>query len=366
MTDAVSMLTLHRRYFISPDVFLEETEKVFRERWLYLGRASQAVGPGDYFTSPVGDESLIALRADDGELRVFYNHCRHRGTQLATEPAGHCGNHLTCPYHAWSYALDGRLAGAPHMEDTPGFNKADYPLHKPAQANWEGGVFVNFSDHPEPFEQAFAPVLEKFAPWQVGELLPAHHEEYDVAANWKLICQNYSECYHCPIIHPALQKLSHYRDTENDLEEGAILGGPMRIGTEGGGLSRDGQRTAPPLPGLSGDDLQRAYYYVFFPNLFVSLQPDFVLTHHLQPKAPDRTRITCEWLYHPDALDAPGFDPQPTVDLWDEINRQDWAVNELTQRGLTSRAHTPGPYSTLETMPAAFDREYLKALGATP
>lgn len=365
MADTTPMLTLDRRYFISPDVFSEETEKVFRERWLYVGRAFQAAETGDYFTAEIEDESLIALRGDDGELQVFYNHCRHRGTLLATESAGHCGRHLTCPYHAWSYGHDGRLVGAPHMEETPGFNKADYPLKKPVQRIWEGGVFINFSDTPEPFERAFAPVLEKFAPWHVGELQPAHREEYDVAANWKLICQNYSECYHCPIIHPALEKLSHYRDTENDLEKGAILGGPMRIGAEGGGLSRSGQLSAPPLPGLSGDELQRAYYYVFFPTFFISLQPDFVLTHHLQRVAPDHTRIICEWLYHPDAIAMTDFDPQPTVDLWNEINRQDWAVSELTQRGLASRAHTPGPYSSLESMPAALDREYLKAMNAT-
>ena len=136
----------------------------------------------------------------------------------------------------------------------------------------------------------------------------------------------------------------------------------MRIGKEGGGLSADGTRAAPPLPGVQGEDLQRAYYYLLFPTLLVSLQPDFVLMHHLQRVAPDQTRIVCQWLYHPDAIATEGFDPKPTVDLWDEINRQDWRVSELTQAGVDSSAYRPGPYSSLESMPAAFDREYLKAM----
>ena len=130
----------------------------------------------------------------------------------------------------------------------------------------------------------------------------ARREVYEVAANWKLIVQNYSECYHCPIIHPSLEKLSHYRDTENDLEEGPFLGGPMRIGQEGGDLSRDGQRTAPPFPGVEGENLQRAFYYVLFPTLLLSVQPDFVLMHHLQRVAPNHTRIVCQWLFHPEAI----------------------------------------------------------------
>ena len=137
----------------------------------------------------------------------------------------------------------------------------------------------------------------------------------------------------------------------------------MQITREGGGLSAGGDLTAPALPGVTGDDLQNAYYYHLFPSLLVSFQPDFVLLHHLQRVSPDHTRITCHWLYHPESMAAAGFNAQPAVELWDKINRQDWHVSELTQRGLQSRAHMPGPYSALEDMPAAFDREYLRAMG---
>ena len=354
--------TLEQHYFTDPSTFEEETQKIFRDRWLFVERASTLKNVGDYVSVDLEGEGLLAVRDREEAIRVFYNVCRHRGTRLCTDPSGNCGKVITCPYHAWSYGLDGSLVGAPHMEETIGFNKGDFPLITPAQATWEGNVFVHIGKNPEPFEVAYAPVLTKFASWHVGELMPVHREVYEVRANWKLIVQNYSECYHCPIIHPALEKLSHYRDTENDLEEGPFLGGPMRIGQKDGGLSRDGKRTAPPLPRLKGENLQRAYYYLLFPTLLISLQPDFVLMHHLQRVAPDHTRIVCQWLYHPDAISQDEFDAQTTIDLWDEVNRQDWRVSELTQQGVASRAYRPGPYSALESMPAAFDREYLKTM----
>ena len=354
-------MTLERRYFIDDDIFAAETENIFHHRWLHLVRESALENSGDFFTVNLAGEDLLVVR--DGEtVRVHHNHCRHRGTQLCSEISGQSARVFTCPYHAWSYGLDGRLIGAPHMEETSGFDKTNYPLHAPAQVVWEGNVFVNFAESPEPFEQAYAPILTKFAAWHWGELQIAHTEVYEVAANWKLIVQNYSECYHCPIIHPELEKLSHYRATENDLTEGPFLGGPMQIAREGGGLSTGGERTAPPLPGVTGADLQNAYYYHLFPSLLVSFQPEFVLMHHLERVAVNHTRITCHWLYHPEAIATDGFNAQPAVELWDKINRQDWNVSELTQLGLASRAHTPGPYSALESMPAAFDREYLRAM----
>ena len=360
--DASLKKSLESRYFTDSSVFEEETLKIFRNRWLYLERASSIENSGDYVSADLEGEGVILLRDEEHGARVFYNMCRHRGTRLCNEPSGNCGKVIRCPYHAWSYALDGSLVGAPHMEETEGFRKGDYPLHSPAHATWEGSVFVHLGDSPEPFEKSYAPILNKFAPWHIGELKPVHRAVYEVDANWKLIVQNYSECYHCPAVHPELQKLSHYRDTSNDLEEGPFLGGPMRINQEGGGLSRGGKRTAPPLPGLKKENLQQAYYYLLFPTLLVSLQPDFVLMHQLQRVSAGHTRITCQWLYHPQAIDQDNFDPQPTIDLWDEINHQDWRVSELTQKGIGSRAYTPGPYSSLEGMPAAFDREYLAAM----
>ncbi|MCP4847318.1 MAG: aromatic ring-hydroxylating dioxygenase subunit alpha [Verrucomicrobiaceae bacterium] len=360
--DASINKSLESRYFTDATVFEEETRKIFHDRWLYLDRSSAIENPGDYTAVELEGQGLILTRDREEQEKVYYNMCRHRGTRILDQASGHCSKVIRCPYHAWSYALDGSLVGAPHMEETEGFKKEDYPLISPAHATWEGSVFVHLGDDPEPFEESYAPILTKFAPWHIGELKTVHREVYEVAANWKLIVQNYSECYHCPSVHPELQPLSHYRATSNDLEEGPFLGGPMRITQEGGGLSRGGKRTAPPLPGLTEENLQQAYYYLLFPTLLVSLQPDFVLMHQLQRVSANHTRIICQWLYHPQAIDGENFDPQPTIEFWDNVNREDWRVSELTQKGIAGRTYTPGPYSNLESMLVAFDREYLKAM----
>ncbi len=353
---------LERRYFLDVEIYQQESERIFRPCWINAGRAERVQSPGSFVAEDIEGEPLLLVRGRDRLLRAFYNVCRHRGTRLCVEPSGQLGTHITCPYHAWAYSLDGRLAGAPHMEETPGFSKADYPLREAGCAEWDGHVFVRLAPEGEPFEQAFAPVLTKFAPWCVGELVCVRSVEYDVPANWKLIVQNYSECYHCPVIHRELNAISPYRAAHNDLTEGAFLGGPMKLAHPGGGLTRTGRRCAAPLPGVRCEDLQHAYYYLCFPSFLISLQPDFVLTHRLIRQGPECTRIVCQWLYHPDAVAQPGFDASPAVDFWDQVNREDWHLCALSQEGIRSSTYTPGPYSALETMAAAFDRTYLRAL----
>lgn len=355
--------TLPGNYYTAEDVFQREVERIFYERWLCVGREEQIPNPGDYFVQGVGRESLIIVRGQDGQVRAFYNVCRHRGTRMCTTASGHFPQSIQCPYHAWTYGLDGRLIGAPHMNEVEGFDKGQYPLYTAAMATWEGFLFVNLSRQPEPFEQAFAPLIGKFSQWQIAKLRSARRIEYDVAANWKLLVENYSECYHCPLIHPALAALSPYRSGQNDLYEGPYLGGFMDINHEAGSLTMDGRTCALPLGQVSGEDLSRVYYYSLFPNMLLSLHPDYVMFHLLWPQSAGRTLISCEWLFDPTAMAQPGFDSSGAVEFWDMTNRQDWHVCELSQLGLTSRAYTPGPYSAAESLPAAFDREVLRALG---
>ena len=354
--------TLPGRYFTDPEIYELENEKIFSRQWLYVGRESSVEEEGRFFVHSQEQERIIVVRAADGELRAFFDLCRHRGTRLCSGDAGKFGKYITCPYHAWSYALDGKLISAPNMNETEGFRKDEYPLKAAACRTFLGGIFINLSEDPIDFETHFRPLEKRFSPWGIGGLRIAHQVEYSVAANWKLIVQNYSECYHCPTVHPALNELSHFRATGNDLEEGAFLGGPMEISRPGGGMTTTGERSAAYLPGLEGADLQRAYYYIVFPNMLVSLQPDFVLVHRLTRQSPSLSAVTCEWLYHPDAISEPGFDPEPAIRFWDETNRQDWEICGLSQQGVSSRAYTPGPYSSLETMLPAFDREYLKTM----
>jgi Rieske 2Fe-2S family protein len=354
--------TLPQAYYTSEAVFREEADRVFARRWVCVGRAEQIAGPGDYFLANVAGESLIVVRDESGP-RAFFNVCRHRGTRLCERTSGRLNGTIQCPYHGWTYGLDGRLRGAPHMSETEGFDTADFPLHAASLGAWDGFLFVNLEPEPPALEAALAPLAGKFAAWRLDELRAFRRIEYDVRANWKLLFQNFSECYHCPRIHPELTRLSHYRSGANDLTEGPILGGYMTIDPPGDSLTLSGQAAcAQPVGALSDGDRRRVYYYSVFPNLFLTLLPDYAMWHTLWPVAPDRTRIVCEWLFAPGAVSPPAAGPEDAVAFWDRTNGQDWHVCELAQQGVSSRAYTPGPYAVQESLLAAFDRELLAAL----
>ena len=350
--------TLPQQYFVSPEVFAREQEKIFSRQWVCVGHQSEIAKAGDYFVREVAGESLIIVRDKRGEIHGLFNVCRHRGTRLCEERNGHFSA-IQCPYHAWTYGLDGRLIGAPHMDDVPGFVKADYSLHAMNLALWEGFIFVSLADAPAPLEEWFAPLTGKFTHWNLPKLRSAKQVEYDVQANWKLIFENYSECYHCPGVHPMLSKVSPYDSAENDLCEGPFLGGFMSI-TNGAGLTMSGKTCALPVGDIRSEDHAHVFYYSIFPNMLLSMHPDYVMVHQLWPKSPERTLILCDWFFHPEAFDRDDFHPNDGIDFWDMTNRQDWHVCELSQQGISSRAYQPGPYSPRESIPAAWDREYLR------
>jgi phenylpropionate dioxygenase-like ring-hydroxylating dioxygenase large terminal subunit len=356
--------TLPQRYFVSPEIFAEELQKIFATNWVLVGHQSQLAEPGDYFLAEVVGESLIVAKDQRSTIRAFYNVCRHRGARLCEEQNGHAVA-IQCPYHAWSYALDGRLIGAPHMNETPGFDKADFPLQPARLGFWEGFIFVNLSDASPSLEKWFEPLGGKFSPWNLPTLRSAKRIEYDVRANWKLMFQNYSECYHCLGVHPELSKISPYDSAENDLTEGPFLGGFMRINKDKS-LTMSGSTCALSVGDFGNEDFRFVFYYSIFPNMLLSLHPDYVMVHQLQPQSPERTLISCDWFFHPDAarVTDPGyrFDPDDAIKFWDVVNRQDWHVCELSQQGIASRAYEPGPYSARESIPAAWDREYLRSM----
>jgi len=296
-------------------------------------------------------------------IQGFYNVCRHRGTRLCEAASGHAAA-IQCPYHAWTYALDGRLIGAPHMEEAPDFAKADYSLQAVRLALWEGFIFVSLGDLAPPLEKVFAPLAGKFTHWNLPLLRSARRIEYDVHANWKLIFENYSECYHCPGVHPLLSKVSPSDSAENDLTEGPFLGGFMSI-KEGKSLTTSGETCARAVGDIKAEDHARVFYYSIFPNMLLSMHPDYVMVHQLWPQSPERTLVQCDWFFHPDAAGSldPGYNPEDAIEFWDMTNKQDWHVCELSQQGISSRAYQPGPYSPRESIPAAWDREYLRQLG---
>ena len=372
--------TLEQKYFVSSEIFAAEQAKIFSKQWLLIGHQSQIPKAGDYFVQEVVDESLIVIRDKSGEIHGFFNVCRHRGTRLCENGNGHLSAAIQCPYHAWTYGLDGRLIGAPHMDEVPSFDKADYSLHPVNLGLWEGFIFVNLADTKRDgwisLQDWFTPLNGKFSHWNMSILRSAKRIEYDVKANWKLVFENYSECYHCPGVHPMLSKISPYDSAENDLAEGPFLGGFMRI-TKGNSLTMSGNAcalairaannelaTASPSDGGPDQDYGRVWYYSIFPNMLLSMHPEYVMVHQLWPQSPERTLIVCDWFFHPDAAGVtdPGyrFDPADAIEFWDMTNKQDWHVCELSQQGIASRAYQPGPYSPRESIPAAWDREYLR------
>jgi len=368
--------SLPQKYFVSPDIFANEQSEIFSKEWLLVGHQSQLKKPGDFFLATIAGESLIVARDRKSEVRSFYNVCRHRGTRLKEDACGHTMT-IQCPYHAWTYGLDGRLVGAPHMDDVPGFEKADYPLRSVNLGIWEGFIFVNLRDvsteragynseknaSTEPrgysLEEWFAPLAGKFSHWNMSILRPAKRIEYDVRANWKLMFENYSECYHCPGVHPQLQKVSPSDSAENDLRDGPFLGGFMKI-NPGKSLTMSGNACAAFVGKI--ENLQQVFYYSIFPNMLLSLHPEYVMVHQLWPKSPERTLIVCDWLFHPDAFNRSDFKPDDAIEFWDMTNKQDWHVCELSQQGIASRAYEPGPYSSRESIPAAWDRYYLSVM----
>jgi Rieske 2Fe-2S family protein len=255
------------------------------------------------------------------------------------------------------------LIGAPSSGDIEGFSKADYPLHGVAVQSWEGFLFVNLDPEPEPFAQAFERLVGRFTRFNLANLAVARTIEYDVRANWKLLFQNYSECYHCGPVHPALAKLTPPTSGENDLTEGPFTGGYMVLNRGAESMTMSGMSCGVAVGDLAEEDLNRVYYYAIFPNMLLSLHPDYVMFHTLSPQGTDRTHISCAWLFHPATLGDPTFNPEDGIEFWDMTNRQDWHICEQSQLGIESRMYTPGPYSKRESLSVQFDREVLRSLG---
>jgi Rieske 2Fe-2S family protein len=351
--------------YTSPAIFIEEQDRIFSRMWCCVGRTSAFHKPGDFQVRTIAGEQLIMVRDRGGELHAFFNVCRHRGTQLCKDATGQFSETIQCPYHAWTYALDGRLIGAPHMNEVEGFDKQHYPLHEAAVAEWEGFVFVNIARKPQPFAECFAPMLKRLSRFELPSLKVGHRQRYEVNANWKLVFQNYSECLHCPMIHPELSVVLPYTSGANDLTRGPFLGGYMEIREPNESATLTGRACGRLLSDhIAGDDTRRAYYYTLMPNMALSIHPDYANYYLLTPVAVDKTIVETEWMFNPRNEGDPKFNPQDAIDFWDVTNRQDWDICERSQRGIHSRRYEPGPYSPRESIPAAWDAEYLRLMSA--
>ena len=343
------------KVFHDPAILRFELAEWFGRDWICVGRAEEAANRGEYFLADLAGESVMVVRGADGQLRAFHNVCRHRGSTILEESCGRLVR-IQCPYHAWTYDLEGRLQRAKHTDDLIDFEPAENSLVPVRCETWQGFVFLSL----DPAARALIEVLDDlpghFERFDFASLRRAKRITYEVNANWKAIAENYSECYHCPGIHPQLNRLTPYDMGRNYLTDGPWEGGYMELVANAETMSVDGHnRGRPPLPGIDGDDLERIYYYVVWPNLLVSLHPDYLMTHQVWPVEPGRSVIHCDWFFHPDTIAREDFDPSDAIDFWDLTNRQDWHVCELQQRGTASKGYTAGRYSNQEDSVHAFD-----------
>jgi Rieske 2Fe-2S family protein len=366
---------LERATMLPPPAFTDqavldwELHEFFGRGWICAAHVSAIAEPGAWVMREIGDQSFFVIRGKDGVPRAFHNVCRHRGARLFEEERGRTRARITCPYHAWSYGFDGELLGARATEGIEDFDASCYGL-VPLRSEVVGGlVMVDLGGEAAPVAELVGDLAGWLDRYRTPELAVGGERLYEVEANWKAIAENYNECLHCPGVHPELNALSSYDSGEAVVGDGAWCGGSMTLNEGAGTMSKNGGYAArPPIAGLEPDDLSSVYYYALFPNALVSLHPDYVMLHTLWPRSPGHTTVTCEWLFEPETIAADGFDPSDAIDFWDNVNRQDWHVCELTQMGVRSRGYVAGRYTTHEYDVHAFDRmvaeRYMAALHA--
>ena len=345
--------TLPGAAYASEDVFAWERRHLWDGSWVCAGRASDVPAAGDQRAVPVGSTSVLLVRDGDGTLRGFHNVCRHRGHELLAPGASRRGRGVRCPYHDWVYGLDGACRATPRFgkSDDDGVDRSAFPLVAARVEEWHGWVFANVSGDAPPLATHLGNadmVVSAYAPERL--VLGARHD-YEVAANWKLVVENYLECYHCAPIHPELCTVTPPESGAGYPAPpvGAWVGGPLALREHAETMSLTGRSGGVPIPGLPPRLLREVGYAALLPGLLVSPHPDYVMTHRLRPLAAGRTAIECSWYFPPEALAREGFSPAYASDFWDLVNRQDWAACESVQRNAASPAWRQGPFSPWES-----------------
>jgi choline monooxygenase len=314
--------TLPYAWYRDPEILERERERIFRGTWQYVGHADEAPGPGTYFTTRVGATPIVVTRARDGELRGFLNVCRHRGFPVA-EGAGRRES-IQCPYHAWTYGLDGSLRAAPRSEEEPDFPMRELGLCAVAVDTWGPFVFANTSPDCEPLAEALGSM-----PAQVAELgldvdALVHHTrwEAELDANWKIVCENFLECYHCQVAHPQLAQVL-------DVSAEAYA-----LATEGRLSSQNGpvRATAAETIDVAGE-LPRGQFHFLWPNLTVNIFPGRpnVSIGPVHPLTPQRTYRYLDYFFAPDVEQA-WIDDLMALD--DQVGREDRDLVEGVHRGM--------------------------------
>lgn len=381
--------SLPGRAYVDERLYQLDLEHVFFRHWLFAGHSCDIPRPGDYFVFDIAGESLIILRDDDGKIRACANVCRHRGSKLCTDESGHA-RRIVCPYHQWSYRLDGTLAAARSMGDQ--FDPAAYTLRRVAVRDVAGLLFVCLADAPPQFEDACSTIIPQIRLNALERARTACRFDYTIRANWKIIVENNRECYHCQAGHPEFCRSNYdvglngdrrsHPEYEQALARGRAEwtrmglaprdasfpnGAPYRVARfplKDGFLteSLDGQRVAPlmgDIPAAATGSLR----IVTLPNAWIHFNCDYVVTTRLIPCRPESSRARVTFLVDGNARPGIDFDPDNVAAVWRATSEQDWRLCEQTQAGVRSRFYEPGPLSTLaENSVAAFLDWYLAQL----
>jgi Rieske 2Fe-2S family protein len=333
-------------WYSDPAHYQRELEVFWYNRWVVAAREEEVPNQDDWCIVHIGTQSIIILRDEGGELRAFHNTCRHRGSVLCTENKGRFEHsRIVCPYHAWTYDLGGRLVATPRRMGTPDFNTEDFSLHAVSVQSWGGFVFVHLGAEPTPFAEVIGESEQRFCHYDFAALRIGKRIVADVQANWKLLAENFSECFHCPPVHPELCNIvTAYHDGGAwGLRPGPEAKPEYKVGAAT--LTMDGSARLPPFAGLNAEERQTLYISdMVLPNLFLNVHPDYVNAHMMVPTGPQSVRIVYDWLFEARHLPLSADDLEHYVTLWDLTNKQDARNCVWQQQGLQSRAFTHGVY----------------------
>jgi len=387
---------LARDFYVAPEVFAADLARIFQRHWIFAGYAFQVPRPGDFFTYKIGTESVIVARDHAGTIRAFHNVCRHRGSRICKTEQGNA-HRLVCPYHRWTYELDGAL-----VVDTAhefGVDKAELSLRPVALENAAGLLFISLSEAPPDFSDALATIRRKMKPHAIEHAQIAHQIDYVVKANWKIVFENNRECYHCPphhkeynsaaydvqrdmaLLDPSLQPAidavvarANARFRALGLDEGdamsTMTGAAFRCHRtpvmEGAVTqSMDGKPLCNRLMGDIKEWDSGTLRTTVFPNFWQHTNCDYAAAARLTPIGPNETHVRGYWLVDGEAVEGRDYTLDRLLPIWDVTNRQDWTICQDQQEGVSSRAYVPGPFSLIrERNVAHFLEWYLGELSA--
>jgi phenylpropionate dioxygenase-like ring-hydroxylating dioxygenase large terminal subunit len=383
---------LPREFYTDPAIFECDMQSMLLKHWFCAGHASSIARPGEYLVVDLGEESVIVARTPAGEVRALLNVCRHRGSRLCTGRAGKAAaGRLTCPYHAWTYDLEGNLLVARLMPDS--FRRSDMGLKSLPVRVVEGLIFTTFAEQPLDFAAAEETLIRSAGVYGWARAKVAHRELYSITANWKLAVENYMECYHCQPAHPEYAKRHVYaRPPEMNVEveragrrRAEILGivvpdvdgygcaagagqesiSIFRSALYEGQLSAtdDGRALGKLMGSFSASDGNSTYFDIGPLSDFLAY-PDHGVIYRFIPRAVDRTEMEVLWLVDEAAVEGTDYDVERLTWLWKTTSAEDKKIVEMNQAGVNSRFFEPGPYSLQETYADRFVCWYLQELSS--